>query len=54
MVKVYRTTGMDFKLLINRKIIDVLIGDVQVFETYSLPYLSGPRFVFVVYGFRTF
>lgn len=33
---------MDFKLLINRKIIDVLIGDVQVFETYSLPYLSGP------------
>lgn len=32
---------MDFKLLINRKIIDVLIGDVQVFETYSLPYLSG-------------
>ncbi len=33
---------MDFKLLINRKIIDVLIGDVQVFETYTLPYLSGP------------
>ena len=33
---------MDFKLLNNRKIIDVLIGDVKVFSTYTLPYMSGP------------
>lgn len=32
---------MDFKLLISRKIIDVLIGDVNVFGKYSLPYMSG-------------
>ena len=33
---------MDYSLLINRKIIDVLIGDTQVFDTYRLPYMSGP------------
>ena len=32
----------DYSLLINRSIIDVLIGDKQVFGNYSLPYLSGP------------
>ena len=32
---------MDYKLLINRKIIDVLIGDTQVFASYTLPYMSG-------------
>ena len=32
----------DYSLLINRRIIDVLIGDKQVFDNYSLPYLSGP------------
>ena len=34
---------MDFSLLINRKIIDVLIGDTKVFGEYSLPYMSGPN-----------
>lgn len=33
---------MDFKLLINRKIINVLIGDTEVFDSYTLPYMSGP------------
>jgi len=33
---------MDFALLINKDIINVLDGDVNVFGTYSLPYLSGP------------
>ena len=33
---------MDYSLLINRKIIDVLIGDVKVYEDFTLPYLSGP------------
>ena len=33
---------MDYSLLINRKIIDVLIGDVKVYEGFTLPYLSGP------------
>lgn len=33
---------MDYTLLINRKIIDVLIGDVTLYEGYSLPYMSGP------------
>ena len=33
---------MDFSLLINRKIIDVLIGDVKLYREYSLPYMSGP------------
>lgn len=33
---------MDYSLLINRKIIDVLIGDTRVFDTYRLPYMSGP------------
>ena len=32
---------MDYKLLINRKIIDVLIGDTKVFASYTLPYMSG-------------
>lgn len=35
---------MDFSLLINNKdIINILIGDVVVFEDYSLPRLSGPQ-----------
>jgi len=34
---------MDYSLLINRKIIDVLIGDTKVFGDYSLPYMSGPN-----------
>lgn len=33
---------MDYKVLISRNIIDVLIGDVKVYEEYGLPYLSGP------------
>ena len=33
---------MDFRLLINKDIINILDGDVNVFSTYSLPYLSGP------------
>lgn len=33
---------MDFSLLINRKIIDVLIGDVKLYGEFSLPYMSGP------------
>ncbi|MEE0316716.1 MAG: abortive infection family protein [Bacteroidales bacterium] len=33
---------MDLKLLINRKIINVLIGDTEVFDSYTLPYMSGP------------
>ena len=33
---------MDYSLLINRKIIDVLIGDVQLYGEFTLPYLSGP------------
>lgn len=33
---------MEYSLLINRKIIDVLIGDVKVYEDFTLPYLSGP------------
>lgn len=36
------TMNKDYSLLINRSIIDVLIGDKQVFGNYSLPYLSGP------------
>lgn len=34
---------MDFSLLINRTIIDILIGDVHVYDIYSLPYMSGPN-----------
>lgn len=34
---------MDCKVLINRGIIDILIGDEKVFEKYGLPYLSGPK-----------
>lgn len=34
---------MDYSLLINRKIIDVLIGDVKVYGEFSLPYISGPN-----------
>ena len=34
---------MDFSLFINNKeIINILIGDVNVYENYSLPRLSGP------------
>lgn len=32
---------MDYSLLINRKIIDVLIGDVKLYKEFTLPYLSG-------------
>lgn len=34
---------MDCKVLINRSVIDVLIGDEKVYEDYCLPYLSGPN-----------
>ena len=34
---------MSFSLLVNRNIIDVLIGNTKVYEDYSLPYLSGPQ-----------
>lgn len=34
---------MDFKLLINRKIIDILIGDSKVYDDYTLPRMSGPK-----------
>ena len=34
---------MAFSLLVNRNIIDVLIGDTKVYESYALPYLSGPQ-----------
>ena len=30
-------------MLINRKIIDVLIGDVKFYGEFSLPYMSGPE-----------
>ena len=33
----------DFSLLNNRKIIDILIGDIKLFEQYGLPYMSGPN-----------
>lgn len=33
---------MDCKVLINRNIINILIGDEKVYEGYGLPYLSGP------------
>lgn len=33
---------MDYSLLINRKIIDILIGDAKVYGEFSLPYMSGP------------
>lgn len=32
---------MDYKLLQNKTIYDVLIGDVIVFENYAMPYYSG-------------
>ena len=32
---------MDFSLLINRKVIDILIGDTVVLGSYKLPYMSG-------------
>ena len=34
---------MSFKLLKNRKIIDVIIGNTRVSGEYSLSYLNGPR-----------
>ena len=34
---------MDYKILINRNIIDILIGDQKVYEEYSLPYLTGSQ-----------
>ena len=33
---------MDFKILINKDIINVLIGDVNVFGNFSMPYMKGP------------
>lgn len=33
---------MDYSLLINRQIIDVLIGDVKLFGEFALPYMTGP------------
>ena len=35
-------SNMDFSLLRNRPIINVLIGDVELLNGYSLPYMSGP------------
>lgn len=32
---------MDFELLINKDIINILIGDVNVFGSYSMPYMKG-------------
>ena len=32
---------MDYSLLINKRIIDILIGDKVVYDHYSLPYLKG-------------
>ena len=34
---------MDFSLLNNRTVIDVLIGDVNVYDRYSMPRLTGPN-----------
>lgn len=34
---------MDYSLLINRRIIDILIGDKVVYDHYSLPYLKGEK-----------
>ena len=34
---------MDFSLLKNRKIIDVLIGDIVLYGDFGMPYLSGPQ-----------
>lgn len=34
---------MSFSLLVNRNIINILIGDTMVYEDYALPYLSGPQ-----------
>ena len=34
---------MDYKLLQNRTVYDVLIGDMPVYEGYSMPYYSGPQ-----------
>ncbi|MBQ6791362.1 MAG: abortive infection family protein [Paludibacteraceae bacterium] len=34
---------MEFKLLNNRKIIDVLIGDTQVYNEYRMPNYTGPE-----------
>ncbi|MCQ2076361.1 MAG: abortive infection family protein [Bacteroidaceae bacterium] len=33
---------MGFELLRNKEIIKILIGDVKVYQNYSMPYLSGP------------
>ena len=38
----YQVIIMDFELLIKKEIINILDGDVNVFGTYALPYLSGP------------
>ncbi len=34
---------MDFSVLLNRNIIDVLIGDEPVYEGYAMPYMKGPE-----------
>lgn len=33
---------MDFSLLKTRSIINVLIGDINLFDSYHMPYMSGP------------
>ena len=34
---------MDFSLLIDKEICGILIGDVDVFGTYAMPYMKGPE-----------
>lgn len=34
---------MDYKIIINRRIIDILIGDEKVYDDYTLPYYSGSQ-----------
>ena len=34
---------MDYKLLQNRTVYDVLIGDMPVYEGYTMPRYSGPQ-----------
>ena len=42
-IKIVIASKMDFSLLINRNIIDVFIGDKQVYGIFGLPYMSGPK-----------
>ena len=34
---------MDFSLLGTKLIINILIGDVELFDGYKMPYMSGPN-----------